>query len=80
MQIKHVISDLKGRNGNDEVIIAYWDKPWFVAMTGVEITDDQWYDIVLDGDSVIENLNIGDYLVDAAKYIVERKTVDADGL
>ncbi len=77
MQIKHVISDLKGRNGNDEVIIAYWDKQWFVTMTGVEITDDQWYDIVLDGDSVIENLNIGDYLVDAAKYIVERKTVDA---
>lgn len=78
MRVKDAMSDLKGRNGDEEIIIAYWDKKWFTEMTGVEITDDQWYDIVLDGDSVIENLNIGDYLVDAAKYIVERKTVDAD--
>jgi hypothetical protein len=72
MRVKHLIEQLKKYNPDDEIIVAYWDKAWFTDMTEREISDDQWLDIVGDGDDVIDNIAIGDYLQLAAVEILDK--------
>ena len=71
MQVKHLIATLKKYNPDDEIIVAYWDKAWFSDMTNREISDEQWPDIVHDGDDVIDNMDIGEYLILAAVEILD---------
>jgi hypothetical protein len=71
MQVKHLIATLKKYNPDDEIIVAYWDKAWFSDMTNREISDEQWPDIVHDGDDVIDNMDIGEYLQLAAVEILD---------
>ena len=72
MRVKHLIEQLKKYSPDDEIIVAYWDKAWFTDMTEREISDDQWQDIVGDGDDVIDNIAIGDYLQLAAVEILDK--------
>jgi hypothetical protein len=72
MRVKHLIEQLKKYSPDDEIIVAYWDKAWFTDMTEREISDDQWLDIVGDGDDVIDNIAIGDYLQLAAVEILDK--------
>lgn len=69
--IKHFISELSKYDPDDEIIVAYWDKAWFSDMTNREISDEQWPDIVHDGDDVIDNMDIGAYLIGAAVEILD---------
>jgi hypothetical protein len=72
MRVKHLIEQLKKYSPDDEIIVAYWDKAWFTDMTERKISDDQWLDIVGDGDDVIDNIAIGDYLQLAAVEILDK--------
>lgn len=72
MRVKYLIEQLKKYSPDDEIIVAYWDKAWFTDMTEREISDDQWLDIVGDGDDVIDNIAIGDYLQLAAVEILDK--------
>ena len=72
MRVKHLIDQLKKYNPDDEIIVAYWDKEWFDDQCDIEIADDQWQDIVGDGENVVENMEIGAYLYEAARLVVDK--------
>ena len=72
MRVKNLIEQLKEYDPDDEIIVAYWDKDWFTELLERDITDDQWQDIVGDGENVIENMDTGDYLQLAAVEILDK--------
>ena len=72
MQVKHLIEQLKKYSPDDEIIVAYWDKEWFDDQCDIEIADEQWQDIVGDGENVIENMEIGGYLYEAARLVLDK--------
>jgi len=71
MKVKYLIEQLKKYNPDDEIVVAYWDKEWYDDQCDVEISDEQWSDIVHDGSDVIDNMNIGAYLYEAARVILD---------
>ena len=76
MKAKYLIDQLKKYNPDDEIIVAYWDKEWFDDQCDLEIADEQWQDIVGDGENVIENMEIGAYLYEAARLVLDTETTD----
>jgi hypothetical protein len=76
MRVKHLIEQLKKYSPDDEIIVAYWDKEWFDDQCDLEIADEQWQDIVGDGENVIENMEIGAYLYEAARLVLDTETTD----
>lgn len=71
MKVKYLIDMLKKYDPDDELIAAYWDKQWFIDMTEREINDEQWFDVMNAGESVVENMEIGEHLYDTAIEILE---------
>jgi len=71
MKVKYLIEQLKKYNPDDEIIVAYWDKEWYDDQCDVEISDEQWLDIADDGGDVIDNMDIGAYLYEAARVILD---------
>jgi len=76
MKVKYLIEQLKKYNADDEIIVAYWDKGWFDDQCDLEIRDDQWQDIMNDGENVVENMEIGAYLYEAARVILDTETTN----
>ena len=72
MRVKYLIDQLKKYNPDDEIIVAYWDKEWFDDRCDIEIADDQWQDIIGDGENVVENMEIGGYLEEAARLVLNK--------
>ena len=70
MRVKYLIEQLKKYNPDDEIVVAYWDREWFAQQCEVEITDEQWQDIIGDGETVVDNMEIGGYLEEAARLIL----------
>jgi hypothetical protein len=73
MKVKYAIADLSALKPDDEIVIAYWTKEWFIDVLGREINDDQWDDITGECDHVIDNIPIGDYLETAATEILDNE-------
>ena len=76
MKVKYLIEQLKKYNADDEIIVAYWDKEWYNDQCDLEITDDQWQDILNDGENVLDNLEIGAYLYETARVILDTETTN----
>jgi hypothetical protein len=76
MKVKYLIEQLKEYDPDDELIVAYWDKEWFDDQCDVEIADEQWFDIMNSGESVVENMEIGGYLYEAARVILDAETTN----
>ena len=76
MKVKYLIEQLKKYNPDDEIIVAYWDKEWYDDQCDVEISDEQWQDIADDGGDVIDNMDIGAYLYEAARVILDTETTN----
>jgi hypothetical protein len=76
MKVKYLIEQLKKYNADDEIIVAYWDKEWFDDQCDLEIRDDQWQDIMNDGENVVENMEIGAYLYESARVILDTETTN----
>ena len=70
MKVKYLIDQLKKYDRDDEIIVAYWDREWFAQQCEVEITDEQWQNIVGDGETIVDNMEIGGYLEEAARLIL----------
>ena len=70
MRVKYLIDQLKKYNPDDEIIVAYWDKEWFDDQCDLEIDDEQWQDIIGNGETVVDNMEIGGYLEEAARLIL----------
>ena len=73
MKVKYAIQQLSALKPDDEIVIAYWTKEWFIDVLGRDITDDQWDDITGECDDVIDNMPIGDYLETAATEILDNE-------
>ena len=73
MKVKYAIQQLSALKPDDEIVIAYWTKEWFIDVLGREITDDQWDDIIGECDDVIDNMPIGDYLQSAATEALDNE-------
>lgn len=71
MKVKYAIEQLKRLDKDEEIVIAYWSKDWFVDVLGREITEEQWDDIVGACDDVIDNMPIGDYMENAAAAVLD---------
>ena len=76
MKIKHLIEQLKKYNPDDEIVVAYWDREWYQDQCELEMTDEQWLDIADDGGDVIDNMDIGAYLYEAARVILDTETTN----
>jgi hypothetical protein len=72
MRVKYLIEQLKEYDPDDEIIVAYWDREWFNDRCEADISDDQWLDIVGDGENVIDNMDTGEYLKLAAVEILDK--------
>ena len=72
MRVKYLIEQLKKYDRDDEIIVAYWDQEWFAQQCEVEITDEQWQNIVGDGETVVDNMEIGGYLEEAARLVLDK--------
>lgn len=74
MRIKDAIDMLKNnyrtndadKHLSEEVVIAWWDKDWFELMLDTKLSDDEWLDILSTSELVIENCDIGQYLMNEA--------------
>ena len=73
MRVKYLIEQLKKYDRDDEIIVAYWDQEWFAQQCEVEITDEQWQDIIGDGETVVDNMEIGGYLEEAARLVLNKE-------
>lgn len=66
MQVKHLIEQLKKYNPNETLVVNWWDKQWFTDCTTKNITDDQWENIIMSADGVLDTIELGEQLLAAA--------------
>ena len=66
MRVKYLIDMLKKYNPDDEIIVNWWDKQWFIDWTDKNITDNQWSNIVVSGDEVLDTTQLAEQLLAAA--------------
>ena len=66
MKVKYLIEQLKEYDPDDEIIVNWWDKQWFIDWTDKNITDNQWSNIVVSGDDVLDTTQLAEQLLAAA--------------
>jgi hypothetical protein len=66
MQVKYALEMLTRQNPDDEIVIAYWTKQWFIDILERDITDKQWDDIVGACENILEYNGVGDDIQAAA--------------
>jgi len=66
MKVKYLIEQLKEYDPDDEIIVNWWDKQWFIDWTDKNITDNQWSNIVVSGDEVLDTTQLAEQLLAAA--------------
>ena len=76
MKVEYLIDQLKKYNPDDEIVVAYWDREWYQDQLELAMTDEQWLDISDDGGDVIDNMDIGAYLYEAARVILDTETTN----
>ena len=72
MRVKYVIQQLSQYNPDDEIIVSWWDKNWITAWVDKDITDNQWSNIVVSGDEVLDTIQLGEQLLAAALEKINR--------
>jgi hypothetical protein len=66
MKVKYLIDQLKQYDPDDEIIVNWWNKQWFIDWTDKNITDNQWSNIVVSGDEVLDTTQLAEQLLAAA--------------
>jgi len=66
MKVKYLIEQLKEYDPDDDIIVNWWDKQWFIDWTDKNITDNQWSNIVVSGDEVLDTTQLAEQLLAAA--------------
>jgi hypothetical protein len=66
MKVKHLIEELQKYDEDEILLINWWDKLWFVDWVGMNITDEQWEQIVHAGDDILDTNQLGQKLIDMA--------------
>jgi len=65
MRVKDIRQMLKAYKPDDELIIGWWDREWFDGFAETKLTDEQWEEVLLDGDRVLEYSGLGDLMINA---------------
>lgn len=71
MKVKYALEMLTGQNPDDEIVIAYWTKQWFIDILERDITDKQWDDIVNACENTLEYNGVGDDIQAAAIELLD---------
>jgi hypothetical protein len=66
MKVKYALEMLTQQNPDDEIVIAYWTKQWFIDVLGRDITDTQWLEIADACEDTLEWNGVGDDIQAAA--------------
>ncbi len=66
MRVKYLIDQLKQYDPDDEIIVNWWDKQWFIDWTDKNITDNQWSNMIVSGDEVLDTTQLAEQLLAAA--------------
>jgi hypothetical protein len=66
MKVKYAIQQLSALKPDDEIVIAYWTKEWFIDVLGRDITDTQWLEIADACEDTLEWNGVGDDIQAAA--------------
>lgn len=68
--VKNAMTVLKDRYNKKaeqvEIVIAWWDKEWFELMLDTNLSDEEWWDIAIVAEGVLENSDIGQYMMTEA--------------
>lgn len=68
--VKNAMNVLKDRYNKKaeqvEIVIAWWDKEWFELMLDTNLSDEEWWDIAIVAEGVLENSDIGQYMMTEA--------------
>lgn len=68
--VKNAMNVLKDRYNKKaeqvELVIAWWDKEWFELMLDTKLSDEEWWDIAIVAEGVLENCDIGQYMMTEA--------------
>ena len=72
MKVKYIIQKLSQYDPDDEIIVSWWDKNWITAWVDKDITDNQWSNIVVSGDEVLDTIQLGEQLLAAALEKINR--------
>lgn len=72
MRVKYVIQMLSQYDPDDEIIVNWWDKKWFIDWTDKNINDNQWSNIVVSGNEVLDTTQLGKQLLAAAIEQINR--------
>ena len=72
MRVKYLIEQLSQYDPDDEIIVNWWDKNWITAWVDKDITDNQWSNIVVSGDEVLDTIQLGEQLLAAALEKINR--------
>ena len=72
MRVKYLIEQLSQYDPDDEIIVNWWDKNWITAWVNKDITDNQWSNIVVSGDEVLDTIQLGEQLLAAALEQINR--------
>jgi|LauGreDrversion4_2_1035121.scaffolds.fasta_scaffold56558_5 hypothetical protein len=70
MKVKYVLDALSKFDGEDDVVIAWWDKAWFEYMLHKDVSLEQWDDIVGECEDIVDNIGIGDHFQMAAEGVM----------
>jgi hypothetical protein len=60
MKVSKAIEMLSGHDPDDEIVIAYWTKQWFIDILEQDIGDEEWSDIVEACNNTLELNGVGD--------------------
>lgn len=66
MKAKYAIQELSRLNPDEEIVIAYWDRQWFINNFGNDLTDEQWEEITDKCEAVLEYAGLGEEMHAAA--------------
>lgn len=71
MKVSQAIQMLSGHDPDDEIVIAYWTKQWFVDILEQDISDEEWSDIVDACTNTLEWNDVGDDICSTAIETIE---------
>jgi hypothetical protein len=78
MKAKYAIQELARLNPDEEIVIAYWDRNWFINNFDRHITDKEWEEITDKCETVLEYAGLGEDMhaaaVEALDELAEQET------
>ncbi len=74
MRVKDIRQMLKAYKPDDELVISWWDREWFDGFSKKKLKEEQWDEVFMNAENVLEYGGLGDLMMEAMDQAgVERK-------